>query len=195
MDTLKRTTTIAQMLALTLALLAMPAVARAQDDDEDDREQRAGAAGQLSVPVTGTATAPGGTAAAFTGNLTITRFERQGDRVLAVGTLVGSVANGATVRTIATRFATPVQFNPAEAADVALQQASCDILRLVLGPLNLDLLGLNVQLNRVVLDITAVPGPGNLLGNLLCSISGLLDGSGSVARLVTLLNQLLALLG
>jgi hypothetical protein len=50
---------------------------------------------------------------------------------------------------------------------------------------------LNVQLNRVVLDITAVPGPGNLL----CSVSGLLDGSGSVARLVTLLNQLLALLG
>jgi hypothetical protein len=52
----------------------------------------------------------------------------------------------------------------------------CPILHLELGPLDLNLLGLRVQLNRVVLDITAIPGPGNLLGNLLCAIAGLLDG-------------------
>jgi hypothetical protein len=49
-------------------------------------------------------------------------------------------------------------------------------LHLDLGPLDLNLLGLRVQLNEVVLDITALPGPGNLLGNLLCAVAGLLDG-------------------
>ena len=52
----------------------------------------------------------------------------------------------------------------------------CPILHLDLGPLDLNLLGLRVQLNRVILDITAIPGPGNLLGNLLCAVAGLLDG-------------------
>ena len=52
----------------------------------------------------------------------------------------------------------------------------CPILHLELGPLDLNLLGLRVQLNQVVLDITAERGPGNLLGNLLCAIAGLLDG-------------------
>lgn len=53
---------------------------------------------------------------------------------------------------------------------------TCPILHLELGPLDLDLLGLRVQLNQVVLDVTAIPGPGNLLGNLLCAVAGLLDG-------------------
>jgi hypothetical protein len=56
------------------------------------------------------------------------------------------------------------------------EPATCPILHLELGPLDLDLLGIQVHLDRVVLDITAVPGPGNLLGNLLCAIAGLLDG-------------------
>lgn len=49
--------------------------------------------------------------------------------------------------------------------------SSCPILHLVLGPLNPNLLGLNVSLNQVILDITAIPGPGNLLGNLLYDIA------------------------
>ena len=49
------------------------------------------------------------------------------------------------------------------------QGGSCQILDLVLGPLHLDLLGLVVDLNQVHLTITAERGPGNLLGNLLCS--------------------------
>ena len=52
----------------------------------------------------------------------------------------------------------------------------CPILHLELGPLDLNVLGLRVQLNQVVLDITAIPGPGNLLGNVLCAVAGLLDG-------------------
>ena len=56
------------------------------------------------------------------------------------------------------------------------QEQTCPILHLELGPLDLDLLGLRVELNQVVLDVTAVPGSGNLLGNLLCAVAKLLDG-------------------
>jgi len=68
--------------------------------------------------------------------------------------------------------------------------AACDVLHLVLGPLDLDLLGLQVHLDKVVLDIVAATGAGNLLGNLLCAITGLLDG-GPLAGLLGQLNDLL----
>ncbi len=66
----------------------------------------------------------------------------------------------------------------------------------MLGPLDLNLLGLRVQLNQVDLRITAVPGPGNLLGNLLCAIAGVLDPLAGPPSVVTLIADLLnALLG
>jgi hypothetical protein len=61
-----------------------------------------------------------------------------------------------------------------------------------LGPLDLDLLGLQVHLNQIVLDIDAAAGPGNLLGNLLCAVAGLLDNPG--AQLTRLLNDILGIL-
>jgi len=61
-------------------------------------------------------------------------------------------------------------------ANTAGLAASCQVLSLSLGPINLDLLGLVVELNNcangpVTVNITAVPG-GGLLGNLLCSLAG-----------------------
>jgi hypothetical protein len=41
----------------------------------------------------------------------------------------------------------------------AAATASCDILTLTLGPLDLNLQGLVIHLNQVVLTINAVPGP------------------------------------
>jgi hypothetical protein len=77
-------------------------------------------------------------------------------------------------------------------------QATCEILRLELGPLHLDVLGLQVDLNRVVLVITAVEGPGNLLGNLLCALAGLLDNDVPLSRIADdvadILNRIFALL-
>ena len=72
----------------------------------------------------------------------------------------------------------------------------CPILNLVLGPLDLDLLGLEVHLNKVILDIIAQPGPGKLLGNLLCAIANLLNGTPapSVSQLTDLFNAILAIL-
>jgi hypothetical protein len=72
---------------------------------------------------------------------------------------------------------------------------TCDILHLVLGPLTLNLLGLQVDLNQVVLDITAQSGAGNLLGNLLCAVAGLLDQGGPLQGIARLLNQILGALG
>jgi len=79
---------------------------------------------------------------------------------------------------------------------------SCDILNLTLGPINLNLLGLIVNLDDcmggpVTVDITGNMGPGNLLGNLLCGIAGLLDGGldlGGILRGLTQ-TQLNTLLG
>jgi hypothetical protein len=77
-------------------------------------------------------------------------------------------------------------------------QATCTILHLVLGPLDLNLLGLVVHLNRVVLDITAHSGPGNLLGNLLCAVAHLLDNAtpsqGNLLNLSSLLNRIVGIL-
>ena len=102
---------------------------------------------------------------------------------MAVGQLTGTVTNaaGAVVQTIVTNIAMPV----------ASATSTCEILNLVLGPLHLDVLGLVVDLNQVVLNITAVQGAGNLLGNLLCAITGLLDAGSLGQELVNLLNQLL----
>jgi hypothetical protein len=55
-----------------------------------------------------------------------------------------------------------------------LQQAPgqiCTVLDLVLGPLDLNLLGLMIHLDRVRLTITADP-TGGILGSLLCSLAG-----------------------
>jgi hypothetical protein len=46
-----------------------------------------------------------------------------------------------------------------------------------------------------VLNIVAQSGAGNLLGNLLCAVAGLLDGSGALGRISRLLNRVLGLLG
>ena len=71
-------------------------------------------------------------------------------------------------------------------ANDALAAATCSILSLEVGPLNLNLLGLEVALDDcnngpVTVDITAIQG-GGLLGDLLCSLADLLNGGGSRGR-------------
>ena len=52
-----------------------------------------------------------------------------------------------------------------------------------------------VHLNQVVLNIDATAAPGNLLGNLLCAVAHLLDGSGGLGGISAILNQILGILG
>ena len=168
MKALRRTNSAAAIV-LALALL-IPAAAQAQGQGQ--------AAPQLSIPVTGTA--PGG---AFSGAFTLTSFAVRNGEVVALGTLSGVVTNAAgVVGSILRNVALPV----------SVGATTCEILHLDLGPLSLDLLGLQVDLSRIVLDITAQAGAGNLLGNLLCGVAGLLDNPGGLARL---LNQILGILG
>jgi len=66
-----------------------------------------------------------------------------------------------------------------------LAEATCSVLSLAIGPINLDLLGLVVNLDDcgggpVTLDITAIPG-GGLLGDLLCNLGRLLDRNSAEA--------------
>lgn len=85
----------------------------------------------------------------------------------------------------------------AAAGGIGIMQAgsACDILNLDLGPLNLNVLGFVIDLAPVVLDITAVTGSGNLLGNLLCAVVRLLDGPGLFAAVGNLLDQINGILG
>jgi len=178
---MRRLLALVTILALTAAPLAT-------------RLEAATGAG-LAVPVSGIA--PGG-AGSFEGTFRIQRFVNSGSQVVAQGVLTGIATNTTTkvTESIVRTISTPVTFGNAAGPTAAAisAQATCDILHLVLGPLHLDLLGLVIDLNQVVLDITAQSGPGNLLGNLLCAITGLLDGSGTATQIANLLNQVLAIL-
>ncbi len=165
------------------------------------------------VPVTGTL--PDGTGA-VAGQLDISRFEVKKDgqvrTLYAVGTFTGQItdAAGTVLASGGQEIALPVDVARSGAdgapsglrptsALAAAQIPACDILNLVLGPLDLNVLGLEVHLNQVVLDIVAQSGAGNLLGNLLCAVAGLLDGvpavGGILNGIAALLNRLLAILG
>ncbi len=54
-------------------------------------------------------------------------------------------------------------------------EEGADLVHLDLEGLFLDVLGLEVDLNEVVLNVSAQPGSNRLLGNLLSAVSGLLD--------------------
>jgi hypothetical protein len=137
----------------------------------------------ISIPVTGTPAGGGN----FTGTLNLQKIAVANNALVAVGTLTGTVTNaaGAVVGSVVSNVSIPL--DP--------PTASCEILHLVLGPLDLNLLGLTVHLNQVVLDISAVPGAGNLLGNLLCAVANLLNGGGPLGQIANLLNQILGILG
>jgi hypothetical protein len=139
------------------------------------------------VPITGHAS----NGKSFTGTFTVKRFVTAHGQAYALGTLRGRIAGGKRVPAHSVRI--PVAVNP-PSAGAARAAANCPVLDLVLGPLDLNLLGLKVHLDRVHLNITAQSGPGNLLGNLVCDIANLLNqnpvGGG---QLTAILNALLAL--
>lgn len=143
--------------------------------------QAASLATATPIPITGSDATQ-----SFTGTFRPTGFTNQNGQLAVTGVVSGTLTNLLTgVRqTVSQTVTTTVQS--------AQASGTCKILNLVLGPLHLDLLGLNIDLNQVVLNITAQSGPGNLLGNLLCSVAGLLDGSG-LNGLANLLNRLLGL--
>jgi hypothetical protein len=168
----KQHTALALIALLLFPMAAVPALAQP------------GQGSGLTIPITGTFTDALGGVGEFTGNFKLQRFTVVDGQIAAVGTLTGTLTDsagtvlGSIVRTITMLL------------DSAATQASCEILHLELGPLDLNLLGLEVHLNRIVLDISAVPG-GGLLGSLLCAVANLLNGGGALNAIVDLLNRIL----
>jgi hypothetical protein len=158
------------------------------------------------VPMSGTV-AKGGKAfkgKQFKGTYTIEKFVSSGGKLYSVGTLKGKAGskkiNKSNVRVPATAAnsaaAGSSQAHSSQVPPLPLPPLpagnACSILSLNLGPINLNVLGLVIRTNEIQLRIDAVQGPGNLLGNLLCSLSDLLNNSGNTghAQLVLVRNIL-----
>jgi hypothetical protein len=138
----------------------------------------------------------------MTGKFTVTSFKKVGSELRAYGTFNGTNAAGQTVSdTGYAQVLLPSSTrSTSSAARTHAARATCQILNLTLGPLHLDLLGLVVDLNQIHLTINAEQGSGNLLGNLLCAVAGLLDNTGNggagglnglLQAISNLLNQIL----
>jgi hypothetical protein len=119
------------------------------------------------------------------GNLTLTSFD------IVNGVLVAS----GSFTYLATGITTTVTNLPVSLISSGAG-AACQILNLDIGAIDLNLLGLGVALAPVSLDIVATPGPGQLLGNLLCAVAHLLDQGGPLSNALTsLLNTINGILG
>jgi hypothetical protein len=165
--------------ALLMATLTLsPAVAKPGGGGGGGGSQPGSAL--LTLPISGTFTDAVGGVGTFAGTFTVQKFTTQGGALAAVGTLAGTLTDslGNVIGTVTRSITLPVLGTT----------ATCEILDLTLGPLDLDLLGLVVHLDQVHLEITAESGPGNLLGNLLCAVAGLLDGGINVNIIASLLN-------
>lgn len=135
--------------------------------------------------ITGTYTADTGETVQIDACATVQRVTSGGDAVLRV---VGTATQDGVTTTFTDTAVAPLQVT-----------GTCEILDLVIGPIHLDLLGLVVDVNQIEINITAEQGPGNLLGNLLCAVAGLLDpgpnpGDTLVQQVIALLNQIIGLL-
>lgn len=173
------------MLAAVLAAGSLIASQSALAQQTTTAQNRLATASAL---VQGTGTTTSGATGAFTGVLTLTHFYvNSAGQLLANGTVNGVLTTATSTVPVATQTVTGLLVNSAS--------GSCPILSLSLGPLHLNLLGLVVDLNQVNLNITAQPGAGNLLGNLLCDVANLLNNGGALATIATDLNNILNALG
>lgn len=186
----------AVVLALALCLVGFQA---AEANGSTDRAKAAPVAQTKAGQLTSRLVGETGNGRQVTGTFVPLKFKRHDGKVFVRGLVQGVVheKNGSKTRfaQLKTIRVKSINGTPVRAGDRAAALAVCDVLHLVLAPLDLDVLGLKIHLDRVVLDIVAVAGAGNLLGNLLCAVTGLLDGFGLLAQLVGLLNQILAALG
>jgi hypothetical protein len=85
------------------------------------------------------------------------------------GGVIATLPSTGTISTQAqTVFGVPITLTTKSASAAATTTTICTVLHLILGPVDLNLLGLIVHLDQVNLLVTAEPGPNNLVGNLLC---------------------------
>jgi hypothetical protein len=158
-----------RILSLALMIAGFFAVVPAfsADGKLDKQGEKVAAANPFEIPAT---------VNGVPSTLTITNFAVQNGQLVGIGTIQG-VTQAITV-------------------PVTIPSASCQILTLNVGAIHLDLLGLVVDVAPINIDITAVSAPGNLLGNLLCAITNLLNNpSSQLNGVVGLLNRVLSIFG
>ena len=132
-------------------------------------------AGTANAAAPASSTAPA-VAAAGTLNLSfvVSKVVSDGKQLVAHGEVVGTVQTATGTQVVRKAFTAPVRsLTRASKASRSTQKAAriCDILNLNLAPLRLELLGLIIELDRVVLNIRA-NSRGGLLGSLLCGLAG-----------------------
>lgn len=147
----------------------------------------------------------------FAGEWTITQFVENDGALFAEGVLTGEVSNkhGKVTKTVEETVLLPVTViaDTTASAGAVRAQASgdCNVLDLVLGPITLNLLGLNLFIGGeggvpILIDLDASPSEG-LLGQILCGLAGglplddLIGGLQGVLDFLNALNALLGLLG
>jgi hypothetical protein len=140
----------------------------------------------------------------FDGTFGVYKFVAKNGKLWAVGTVSGKLGKRSVKRG---NVMVPAELT-GDSNTVTTSQTggNCTVLHLVLGPVNLNLLGLKVTLGGglqanqpIVLDITAQRG-GGLLGDLLCGLTDSLGGQlGQIGtqlqQLASALNALAGLLG
>jgi len=185
--------TLLSVAVLVAAVGVSPVIA--DDDSKSNNGKGPNAPARLIVPLTGAVVSGGG--GTFTGSFSISSFENRGGTIHAVG-MVSGVVIGPNARSgISGPLALPVTVTSDQplatrSALVVAQAVPCEI-HLSFGGLTLNLLGVDVTLSPVMIDLVAGSGP---LGNLVGQICTLLNTVGDVVGLVTnLLNTLLGLLG
>ncbi len=171
---MSRIRTAATAAAIVCGLMLLPSVASAQDAKPLTQK----------VAVTGTK--------GFTGTYTIDRFIAKGGKLYSVGTLTGKLKGKKVTKTgVRMPAGVPTTGRGAQVPPIA---GACQVLNLVLGPININLLGVSVRTNQINLRIDAVPGAGNLLGNLLCGITNILNPATTpLSQLAQILSALTAL--
>jgi hypothetical protein len=136
----------------------------------------ANAAGTATAQTRPTATALAGTTTqvgAVTVRLTVKKFVKRGKSIYAIGTATtrfkpsAEQAGQMPSKTVKKAFTARV----VKMKRVASAKRICPVLELTLAPLDLNLLGLMIHLDRVHLVITA-DSNGGLLGSLLCGLAG-----------------------
>jgi hypothetical protein len=138
----------------------------------------------------------------FKGTYTVDRFARRGNQLVAYGTLKGTVRkDGKNRRVTREDVRMPVAVTgagpAAQASQIPPTPGACQVLNLVLGPIDLNLLGLRVRTNEIRVLIEGIPGGrpgGGLVGSLVCAIANLLNPPAILGNdLAAVLNSLLAL--
>ena len=158
-------------------------------------------AAQEPAPLTKTVALSG--TKGFKGTYTIDRFSSRNGKLVAIGTVKGTMRKaGKTRRVNKKNVVMPASVTGEGAREDGASASqtqqppitptpnSCQVLRLDIGAIDLNLLGLRVRTNPINALIEAVPGAGNLLGNLLCAVTNLLNPTGALGQLTGAINNL-----